>query len=77
MIISVNVPESLVIMAFGQWCQARKPKEAWRKSTHISEEKENALRMEGAYFIVIGGIFIDKFPKSQPESKNERRWLKH
>ncbi|KAI5856564.1 hypothetical protein BZA05DRAFT_463805 [Tricharina praecox] len=56
MVVSIIVPEGMIVCAFGEWWEARKLNKAWK--THCANQPDY-LGMDGAFFVVMGGFVLD------------------
>lgn len=74
MIVSVIVPEGIIMCAFGQWREARKLQKAWNKKhppkptswfgwLKFWGDSDEPFGMDVAFFVVMGGFVIDKSDK--------------
>ncbi|KAI5839471.1 hypothetical protein DFP73DRAFT_483822, partial [Morchella snyderi] len=74
MVLSVIVPEGLLVCAFGQFFEARMLKKAWEEKMKSSgKEKDivNKLGMNEAFFIVMGGFLTDTIEYPNPNQEPE------
>ena len=68
MLVSVVIPEGVMMCAIGQLREARRINQAWRRK--FKDPKEKAyLGMDGAFFVVMGGFVIDRAESSGPRPK--------
>lgn len=56
MVLAVLVPEGILVCAFGQWREAKRLEQAWRKK--VDKKYEDQLGMDGAFFVVMGGFLV-------------------
>ena len=66
MVVSIIVPEWLILCAYGQWRKARELHKAWQEQFKADKESKNYLGMDGAFFVVMGGFVVDKAECSNP-----------
>jgi len=59
MIISILVPEGVILCAYGQRREALRLHKAWQRKY---PEQQGYLGMDGAFFVVMGGFIIDRVP---------------
>ena len=59
MLVSIVIPEGLILCAYGQRREARRIYQAWQEKFKDSEDK-GYLGMDGAFFVVMGGFVIDR-----------------
>lgn len=70
MLVSLIVPEGVIVCAFGQWRTAKQIHVAWRKKLGLPEltwvdtllfwqTDNDGLDMEGAFFVVMGGFVVN------------------
>lgn len=69
MVISVMIPEGVLVCAFGQWLEARRLQRKWEEI--LPNEKK--LSLQAAFFVVMGGFVvgeaIDPEDKEYPKSR--------
>lgn len=58
MVLSVFMAESTMLMAYGQWREARSVRKAWLDHFGLKKGKEGDIGMEGGFFVVMGGIAV-------------------
>ncbi|KAI5777140.1 hypothetical protein EDC01DRAFT_624397, partial [Geopyxis carbonaria] len=61
-IVSIVVPEGMIMCAYSQWLEAKEIKEHW-ESYLDSEDDRDYLGMDGAFFVVMGGFVVDVKPE--------------
>lgn len=70
MLVSLIVPEGVIVCAFGQWRTAKQIHAAWRKQLGLPEltwvdtllfwrTSDDGLDLEGAFFVVMGGFVVN------------------
>lgn len=70
MLVSLIVPEGVIVCAFGQWRTAKQIHAAWRKELGLPEltwvdtllfwrTSDDGLDLEGAFFVVMGGFVLN------------------
>lgn len=70
MLVSLIVPEGIIICAFGQWRAANRLRRAWRQKLGLEpitwlntlmfwRTSEDGLGSDGAFFVVMGGFVVD------------------
>jgi hypothetical protein len=57
MLVSIIVPEGVILCSFGQWKLARKLYTEWQKKF---PDNKYYLGMDGAFFVVMGGFVVDR-----------------
>ena len=67
MLVSIVVPEGVIMCAIGQLREARRINKAWRE--RFKDPKDQGyLDMDGAFFVVMGGFVIDRAESDGPHS---------
>lgn len=73
MVISIMIPEGVLVCAFGQWLEAIRLQRKWKK--YLPDEKKLSLQV--AFFVVMGGFVVGEaidpgdveYPKSETLKK--------
>lgn len=77
MMIAVFIPQALIMVAGGQWVEARKIRNQWRKlyMEEIASDPEVGIGMAGAFFIVMGGLVVEERKIPDDEISMENSWI--
>lgn len=60
MLVSILIPEGVLICSMGQYRDAKALRKAWRESDKIPINSKHILDMQVAFFVVMGGFVVDE-----------------
>lgn len=84
MLVSILIPEGVLICAMGQYRDAKALRKAWRQCDKIPPHSKHMMDMQVAFFVVMGGFVVDEeeldeeelHPLSNPDKPTRRQKTK-